>query len=1120
MQSKTILSFYPSRKIRKVIQLFLLMMAFTTHSFAGVTVQGKTVKISESKISLSQLIKKIESQVSAEFVYKSEDLRAYKNLTVEKEGTVTDVLNSVLEGTGLKVQLKGDVYVISKKAPKAKVLKSKQKQSQEVKGTVTDEDGNTLPGVSVVVKGTTIGVTTAIDGNYVLKCSESAKILVFSFVGMKKQEIDLNGRSIVDIVLVQDNMGLDEVVVTALGIKRSEKSLGYSVQKVDGDAMQKVKGVDVATSLTGKVAGLNILNSTEFYEEPIIELRGERPLIIIDGIPYSNLSMRDVASDDIEEMSVLKGASASALYGARGSSGAIMITTKKGAKKNGLTISVNSNTMFNAGYLAKPEVQTSYSEGDNSKYNSIEYIWGDKMDIGREYEQWDPISKSYKTSELVSKGKNNLKNFQELSFITNNNVSLAQKGDNGSFRTSLTHVYNKGQFPNAKMNKITYSIGGELKVGEKFKVESNFTYNKRWAPNISGTGYNKQGYIYQMLIWSGANYDIRDYRDYWITPDEEQNWHFQDWTDNPYLQAYEKLQSVDEDKFNGFVSVNYQVTPWAKIILRSGLDYYVDRETKRNPIGIKSTRGWNEKGLFRVDEDKGFSSNSDLLLMLEKEVGKFRFDGVLGGSLYYKEDNNFYASTKNGISIPGFYSLKGSVEDAYVSTNVWKKQVNSLFAKASFSYKSALFLDITGRNDWSSTLPKDSRSYFYPSAGLSAIVTEMIDFKEVAPWLSFWKFRGSWAVSKKDLGIYATNNTYSTTTGAWDSFNKASYPTSLKDYSIKPSTERTFEYGTVVNFLNNRIRFDLTYYNKLMYNRTIWADISEASGFGSKLVNTEEELERKGWEVSLGVTPIKNKNLRWDMNMNWSKSHVYYNKLDPNHTADKYWIGVGERKDVYATSDYERTPDGQRIVKANGYPLKSDYDSKIGYYEPDWIWGLTNTIKYKNLTFLMSFDGRVGGLSYSSTNARMWQSGAHIDSDNKYRHEEVVNGQSIYSVDGMVVLSGDVIRDDYGRIVEDNREFAKNEKVISYESYNKYYGTGPQNILDETFIKLRELSISYNLPNDMVSKLGMKEASVSFVGQNLFMWAKEYRFADPDIASDDLNSPSIRYIGANVKLIF
>ena len=281
--------------------------------------------------------------------------------------------------------------------------------------------------------------------------------MVISFIGYVTKNIAVGHKEIFNITLLEDSRKLDEVVVTALGIKREEKALGYAVQKVKGDNLTIVKSVDVGTAITGKIAGLNVQNSSEFNEAPSMQLRGETPLLVVDGVPYGNITLRDIASDDIESIDVLKGATASALYGSRGGSGAIMVTTKRG-KEEGLNVSINSNTMFDAGFLRLPEVQTSYSTGMNGKYNSEDFVWGDKMDIGRTAIQWDPIGMEWKDMPLISKGKNNFKNFLEQSIVTNNNISVVQKGKYGSVRTSLTHIYNKGQYPNTKLNKLTYTV--------------------------------------------------------------------------------------------------------------------------------------------------------------------------------------------------------------------------------------------------------------------------------------------------------------------------------------------------------------------------------------------------------------------------------------------------------------------------------------------------------------------------------------------------------------------------------------------------------------------------------------------------------------------------------------
>jgi TonB-linked SusC/RagA family outer membrane protein len=914
--------------------------------------------------------------------------------------------------------------------------------------------------------------------------------------------------------LVPEQRTLKQVVVTALGIKRDEKALGYAVQKITGEEVQRVKGVDIATSLTGKVAGLLIQNSTEFFEAPAISLRGGTPLLVINGVPYGNMTLRDISPDDIESIDVLKGSTAAALYGQRGGEGVLIITTKKSGKK-GITVSINSNTMFNAGFLTLPEVQHNYSAGLGGTYSATDYIWGDRLDIGRTAVQWDPVSKSLKEMPLTSRGRDNFKNFLEPSFITNNNISVTQTGENGSFRVSLTDIYNKGQYPNAKGNMINFSMGGEIKAGSKFNLEATVGYSKRKSPQIWGSGYGNQGYIYNLLMWTGPEYDIRQFRDYWVTPGIEQNWMYKTWYDNPYLIAYEKLNAINQHTYNASLSAGYTLFPGARLQLRSGMDHYSNEDTKRNPININSTRGgYESNGLYMISQLNGFSVNNDLLFTINKKAGNLGIDGLAGGTIFYFRNNVLTSKTRGGLSIPGLYSLASSVERPDVIAGQTAKQVNSVFGKLTLSWKSAFFVDVTGRNDWSSTLPKASRSYFYPSVGASTVLSELF---KMPNWISFWKVRGSWALSKGDLGIYATNRTYATALGVWEGLNTGSYPDNIFDGSINPKTARTWEVGTMASFLKNRLQADITYYNKYNYNQQANAEISSASGFTTTLVNTNETYVRRGVEITISGTPVIG-TVRWDAMFNWSASHEYYKTLDKVYSSDNLWTKAGERRDAYVTEPWEKDPQGNVVHQDNGLPLLSNYPARIGYMDPSWIWGFTNSIAYRNFVFSFSFDGRVGGLMYEYMNNKMWDTGAHPESDNQYRYDEVVNHRTAYIGKGVKVLSGEMKQDNYGRIIEDTRVFAKNDIPVSYEAYAREFADGtPGGALDPTFLKLREVSLQYKLP---VKILGAGSASVAFTGQNVLIWMKQFKYADPDKGRDDLNSPSNRYIGMNIKLTF
>lgn len=457
------------------------------------TAFAQHVSLTMNNVTVKQAMDALKKQSGYSFVFSSEDVDTKKKVSVDADDQkVEDVVRQILDGQSVTYEIKGKNIVV--RSTTSTVPTGPKKT---VKGQVVDAAGIPVIGANIVAKGTTNGTITDIDGNFSLEVTEGT-ILTVSYIGFANQEIKVGNSNNLSIVLKEDSQALDELVVTALGIKRSEKGLGYASQKLDGEKVNVVKNVDAASGLIGKISGLKVSSSTEFNVAPTMSLRGESPLLVIDGVPYTNVSLRDIATDDIESMNVLKGATASALYGSRGGSGAIIVTTKKGNKKGGLSVSVNSSTMFNAGFVALPEVQTGYSSGTAGKYAAGDYVWGDKLDIGRTALQYNPYTYEWEESELVSKGKNNLKNFLETGLVTNNNISVSHQGEKGNFRTSLTHVYNKGQYPNNKLNKITFSLGGNINI-DKFSFEGSIIYNKRFYPNNTGTGYGKGGYLYNPL---------------------------------------------------------------------------------------------------------------------------------------------------------------------------------------------------------------------------------------------------------------------------------------------------------------------------------------------------------------------------------------------------------------------------------------------------------------------------------------------------------------------------------------------------------------------------------------------------------------------------------------------
>lgn len=1077
--------------------------------------QSSKVTLNMTNVPLNDVLNEIERQSDFTFLVNQDIVETnLKVNAVFANKPIKDVLDALFKDLNIKYAVSGHQIILTQKKTKDGSNTTRQKQ---ITGWVTDDKNKQpLPGVTVQIKGSGRGTITDNEGHYAVDLQPNDSVLLYSFIGYEPREQPVDENGIVNISLQETAIELESVVVTALGIKREKKALGYSVQNVGGEILQTIKTADPTTSLTGKVSGLLVKNSPNFGTDPIMNLRGEPPLIVVDGVPSSNVKLNDLSQDDIQSIDVLKGATASALYGYRGANGAIMVTTKRGSNTKGLTISVNTSTMFNLGFVVKPDVQTSYSSGYNGKYGN-DYIWGDKLDIGRTATLWDPYKKMWvENTPLVSKGKDNLKNFQELGYISNNNISLTSHGENGNLRSSVSYIYNKGQFPNQKLTKITYSLGGDMKFN-RLTLESNISYSKHTSPNIRGNQYSG-GYLYNLIGWLGSEWDVRDYRDYWLVKDQSQNWFNYEWYDNPYFLAYEVLNTADRDLYNGHITASYTFNPWLKLSLRSGLDTYIDRYTYRNPIG--SRNAYSYYGYFEDDKNSGYSTNSDLILTIDKSFGKFRIEGLAGGTLFFSKDDEFSANTEGGLSIPGFYSLKASVDPIGWSTSLYRKQVNSLYGRATLSWDNLAFIDITGRNDWSSTLSKDSRSYFYPSVAGSFIVSELLPKMS---WLDLWKVRGSWTMSKTPAGVYDILNTYVVSNEVWGGFNSASYPSELRDNNVMPQTAQTMELGTAGNFFQNRLRLDVTMFRMRIYDFLSSAPLSDATGFTSKYVNTDEERIKKGLEITLGITPVKSDKWKWDVNFNWSKDATYYSKLDEQYSPDELWVYKGARVDAYTTSDWMRDPQGH-LINNNGFPVRSDYSSVVGYSNPDWIWGLNSDVRFKNLLFSFSFDGRVGGVSFSRLDALLWNSGAHKGTDTKWRYDEVVNGLKNWVGPGVKVVSGDVTFDSYGRITSDTRVYAPNDVPVSYESYMKdNYHRGAwswcsQDILEETFIKLREVSLSYVIPTELASKIRMKDLVVSAVGQNLFYWGKEYKISDPDYGSAwDLISPSIRYVGFNIK---
>ncbi len=1154
------------KKGRFSTQTIRIMKLITVLFFAAclqVSASGYAQKITlkGDNLSLQKVFDHIRKQTGFSFFYADEVLSTAKSVSVNvKKADVSEVLDHCFRDQGLTYTITESTIIVRRKinTPEPAVTETPAPPPVEIKGKVTDAKGEPIAGVSVVNVRTRRGVSTDANGNYSVQ-ADPGDVLNFSFVGKAPQSVKVTeGVTSFNISLADATITVENVVVTALGIKRQEKALGYSVQKVSGETLQKVSGLDVATSLTGKVAGVLVRNSTDFAAVPVVTVRGENALLVIDGIAYQNKTLSDISSEDIESISILKGATASALYGFRGANGAILITTKNGSSnRTGISIDYTTNTMFTAGFLAIPEKQSVYGRGGSGIYAlNSDASWGAKMD-GSLQNQWDPVTKTFSVRPYLPVGKDNFKNFLEQGYVTNNNLNIGYRKDNVSLRNSFNWVENKGRYPNAKLQKYTYAFGADLNLN-KFKMSTNLSYAKKASKNIGSNGYTSYDPMYSILIWSPSDWDLRQYKNnYWIKPGEIQNNHFglvaggtiDNYAgaseNNPYFDRYEKTNEISRDIFNADLTMSYPLTNWLKATVRSGVDFYKESGQLRSSWGSYLSSGntgvpgadysgWNggRKGQYNIGVSNGLSINSDLLLTGERKIKQFTVEYLAGGTIFYRKDENMNASTQGGISVPGFFSIKASINPAQVSQSTYAQQVNSVFGRVGVSWNKMVFVEATGRNDWSSTLAKSQRSYFYPSVAASFIASELLP--QTKGWMDMLKLRSSWTLSKRPASIYEINSSYSISAATWGTMNGAGVPSNLYSPTISPTGTETFEQGLQGVFLKNRIMLDVSHYTRRVFDRITTVGLTGASGYSGLVTNFGEEITRRGWEVILNGTPLKTNDWQLDLGINWSTYASYYTKLDPVYSANKPWVKVGERADHFISRDFQRVPagkgeqSGSLILNSSGRPIVHGYDVLFGYYDPKFIWGTTANLRYKSISFFVSFDGVNGGLANTRTESYMWQAGVHPNSLTAERALDVATpGSSNYLGQGVKVVSGSATFDAFGNILTDTRVFATNDIKTTYKQYtvdlhnsSAWGGNGSKaDTYSRTFFKLREISLSYNVPAKLLHNVA-KGASVSLIGQNVLLKAKQFKYSDPDGGNEDFADPSTRYLGFKISFNF
>lgn len=1045
------------------------------------------------------------------------------------------------------------------------------------------------------------------EGSFTINAAQGSSITV-SFVGYNMKSVLVNDGSFLNIVLSAASQQLTDVVVTALGVKKEIKRIGYAIQEVKGEDITKARDPNPFTGLTGKVAGLSVGPSAELLRKPTVLLRGnEISLYVVDGVPISSDTW-NISPDDIESFTILKGPTAAALYGSRAQYGAILITTKKGSKnRKGFTVEINSTNSIDKGFLAFPRMQTEYGPGENELYafgdgkggglNDNDYdVWGPKFEgqLIPQYDgEYDPNTTytttfpggrvwtgNIKPTPWVARGANNLKNFLRTGFQTTNNIALTANGDNYNLRFSLSHSYQQSIVPNTELNITDFNVYGSYNPSKRLKIEANLNFNRQYTPNFPDVDYGPNSLIYGIAVWTGADWDVEspDIKNIWQPGKtgtqsvfaEYQRYH------NPWLMVKEWMRGHYKTDIYGYVSANYKIDDHLNVNLRTQVTTYNLLRTEKMPYSAHPYGREQNLGDYREDRRDLFESNSDLQLNYNYTVAGFlNLSGLIGASARLFSYNSGWAST-DYLSVPEVYSFSNSLNPIQANSFESDMRIYSGYYSLDASLGKYATLSTTGRIDKSSASP-NQLTYFYPGISVSSVLSDYIQLPKA---ISFLKIRASYANVKGDatsptIGVapFTTitafgsspsgqsiydypldyGNNYLSPYGGPDysldtpyssrkPYNNqpAAYANSnLYDPNLKPFTRVNYEEGFDIKFLNNRLGFSATAFQYIDGPQVLANPISTATGYAYYYLNALK-TEKTGYELSLSGTPVKTKNLMWDVLVNWSTYQDKYKELPPGQDVYRTFFHNGDRVDKFYGSAFVKTQDGQIVNDDAGKPLANPVPQFLGYLNGKFQWSIYNKFTYKSFTLGFQFDGNVGGITSDYMRLKTMQGGRNIETvqgaigksredDNDHAGDPDFPGT--YVGEGVVVSNGADINFDSetGAILNyDALKFSPNTQVAHVQDYvSKFYGISEANLMSKTYAKLREVTISYDLPQQWLQRGFIQKVSISLVGRNLIYFYGDKRFRDVDLdqynystTGTALQSPTTRRYGLNVNIIF
>lgn len=1045
----------------------------------------------------------------------------------------------------------------------------------QITGKIMGSDNEPLVGASVVEKGTSNGTVTDVDGNFSLE-AKVGTTLVISFVGYKLQEVTATATPL-SISLVVESAALSEIVVTALDIKKSKAATGFAVQDVKGSDLVRAREPNPLNNLVGKIAGLSVGASAELLGAPTILLRGKTPLYVVDGVPIKT-DLWNISTDDIENITVLKGPTASALYGSAGQFGAVQITTKRGSKK-GMAVEFSNSTMVENGFLTIPKVQDLYGPGDHGVYafvdgkgkgkNDGDYdVWGPKFDPSGNFKlpQYDSPVREGQTftstfangskhtgniepTPWTARGANNLTRYLRPGVLNNMNLAISGGNEKFDYRVSGSYGYQQGITPNTWLNTGNINLTSGLNLTDKLRFETNINYNRQFTENFPDVTYGPNSMIYNIIIWAGADWDIDQLRNYWQPGKEGVQQIYAEYQryNNPWFQSYEWLRGHYKNDLYGYAKMTYQIKPNLNLLVRSQVTMYDLLRNEKMPYSAGSYGNDERRGNYREDVRNLFENNTDVLLSYDKTFGDFGFKGSVGGNSKNFSYRSSYTTT-NYLAVPGVYTFQNTLNPLRSANFRSNMLVNSAYAFADFNYKTWAYLSLTGRYDQSSALLLDNNAFFYPSVSLSVVPSEMMDLGAV----SFLKLRGSYAqvggaFTQNNIGALLSpgyGSGYETPYGGpryleavysvaprYATEQAASYERFLLDPNLRPEFSRSYEGGFDIRFLKNRLGIDFNYFSSLDGPGIRDLGISEASGPTAFRTNGIELL-RQGVEISLTANPVKTKDFNWDVLVNYANLKETLEKIDEEgkQTQLSQFLKVGDRTDVYVGSKFARDPQG-RIIYSGGLPVRLSQNQVLGFTNPDFSWGVTNTFRYKSFQLGFQFDGRVGGIIGNYIRQQTFRGGRHIETVEGamgVAREEDTKGNKTWIGEGVVVSNGAKINFDAQGNISNMSElqFANNTTPTFLQDWiSRYYATTEGILMSRSFVKLREVTLSYAIPSKLLKNNFIREASISLTGRNLLYWAEfddtdVDQFVAPGFGRSNLQSPTLRRFGLSLNIKF